>query len=140
MAVAVAQKRQFYKLWRLGRYSTTSVVATALDFLLFALLLHFTPISAIAATAIGRLAGALLTLLLHRFWVFHNLPHSSWRKLLVQYCLGNLLGILINMGGVWLFYQKMGIQPLFARAIAALLSWYFLYAFYKYLVYHKKTT
>lgn len=137
-AVAIAQMQRVYRFWGIGKYSATSLLATALDFLLFIILIRFSPLSVVIATAIGRLAGALLTLLLHRYWVFRHVQRSSWRKLLFHYCVGNVLGIWLNMAGVWFFCQKVGISAIVSRILVAFITWYFLYVFYKQFVYRRK--
>lgn len=132
---------QLHKLYHaIGKYTITSIVATIFDLIMFWIVLHKFGFSPISATVVGRLIAAILALLLHQYWVFKNTNQNNTIPLLIiQYAFGIVISLLLNILGVWLFNSVLGILPTPARIISAIIAWYLLYLFYKYVVYNYAT-
>ena len=126
----------------IGKYASTSVLATSVDFTTFHFALTYGDITAVQSTIIGRLAGALVAFSLHRAWVFKNLAmtqHSEKnaykRILFFKYMLGILLGLGLNVAGVWFLNDILEIDAWSSRVIAAIAVWSFVFFYNKRVVF-----
>ncbi len=114
----------------IGKYASTSVLATSVDFTIFHFALAYGDLTAVQSTIIGRLAGALVAFSLHRAWVFKNLAITQYseknsykRILFFKYVLGILLGLGLNVAGVWFLNNILKIDAWSSRVIAAIAVW-----------------
>lgn len=113
----------------LGKYGLSSLTATGVDFSVFHLALTALAASAVQATVIGRCAGAAVSFWMQRRWVFRAAHATNWRTLAVKYSSGVLLGMGMNVGGVWLFHDFGGWPPWPARIVAATGTWFLIFLF-----------
>ncbi|MCB9353217.1 MAG: GtrA family protein [Lewinellaceae bacterium] len=119
----------------MGRYCSTSVIATSTDFAVFHVALTYAGASPVPATLAGRSAGALVAFGLHRKWVFKNPRQRSGNIMRINYVLGILIGMLLNAGGVWLLNGVAGVDPWPARIVTAVAVWLFGFLFNKKMVF-----
>lgn len=119
------------KLWGrlLGKYGLSSLTATGVDFTAFHLALTMLLAPAVQATVIGRCAGALVSFWLQRRWVFHAAHATNWAALAVKYSGGVLLGMGMNVAGVWLLHNLGDWRPWPARITAATATWFIVFLF-----------
>ena len=126
----------------IGKYASTSVLATSVDFTTFHFALTYGDITAVQSTIIGRLAGALVAFSLHRTWVFKNLAiteygeKDSYKKILfLKYVLGIGLGLGLNVAGVWFLNDILNMDAWSSRIIAAVAVWSFVFFYNKQVVF-----
>ena len=126
----------------IGKYASTSVLATSVDFTTFHFALTYGDISAVQSTIIGRLAGAIVAFSLHRAWVFKNFAiteyseKNSYKKILfLKYVLGILLGLGLNVAGVWFLNDILDLDAWSSRIIAAVAVWSFIFFYNKRIVF-----
>jgi putative flippase GtrA len=129
----------------IGKYASTSVLATSVDFTTFHFALTNGDITAVQSTIIGRLAGALVAFSLHRAWVFKNLTtteyseKNSYKKILfLKYMLGIVLGLGLNVAGVWFLNDILEIDAWSSRIIAAVAVWSFVFFYNQRVVFKEK--
>ena len=126
----------------IGKYASTSVLATSVDFTTFHFALTYGDITAVQSTIIGRLAGALVAFSLHRAWVFKNLAiteyseKNAYKKIIfLKYVLGIVLGLGLNVAGVWFLNNILDIDAWSSRMIAAIAVWSFVFFYNKRVVF-----
>lgn len=120
----------------LGKYSLSSLTATGFDFFAFSFGLSALALPAVQSTVLGRSVGALVAFWLHRKWVFRHSRTTQGGYLLVRYFAGVLLGMGLNVGGVWLLHDLAGWAPWPARISSALSAWFLIFLFNRYLVFN----
>ena len=126
----------------IGKYASTSVLATSVDFTIFHFALAYGDLTAVQSTIIGRLAGAAVAFSLHRTWVFKNLAITEYsqknsykRILFFKYVLGIALGLGLNVAGVWFLNDILKIDAWSSRVIAAIAVWAFVFFYNKQVVF-----
>jgi len=119
----------------LGKYGSTSVVATSTDFAMFHVALTYLGLSPVWATILGRSAGSVVAFLLHRSWVFRHSERRDGNVLLLKYVLGISIGMGLNAVGVWFLNSILGLGPWPARIITATVVWFFGFLFNKKIVF-----
>ena len=122
-----------------GKYSLSSLSATALDFATFHLALTGLLLTAVQSTVAGRCVGAILAFWMQRRWVFQRARATNGFTLMVKYLGGVFLGMGLNVSGVWLFHHLMQWTPWPARIISAVASWFVIFLFNHYLVFNPAT-
>ena len=121
-----------------GKYASTSVIATAVDFTVFHFVMTNGGISAVQSTIIGRLSGALIAFMLHRAWVFQKSDTPQYRTLIFKYIMGILLGMGLNVAGVWFLNTVIGIDAWTSRVVAAATVWSLVFFYNKHVVFKEK--
>jgi putative flippase GtrA len=121
-----------------GKYASTSVIATSVDFSAFHYALNHGDATAVQSTIIGRLVGAVVAFFLHRAWVFkiNNTPQS--KTFIIKYILGILLGLGLNVYAVWFFNTFLGIDAWSSRVAAAASVWSLILLYNKHVVFKEK--
>ena len=129
----------------IGKYASTSVLATSVDFTTFHFALTYGDITAVQSTIISRLAGALVAFSLHRAWVFKNLTitqyseKNAYKKILfLKYVLGIVLGLGLNVAGVWFLNDILDIDAWQSRVIAAIAVWSLVFFYNQRVVFKEK--
>jgi putative flippase GtrA len=111
------------------RYTTVSLTATAVDFLLFLLFntLH-ERFPAGLATLLSASGGALISWRLNYRWVF---VHTAVKRRSAgqRYMLGVLLCIGLNVLAVIFFCDVMSLPRMLGRILAAIAVWLIIYWF-----------
>lgn len=123
-------------IYLLGKYGLSSLTATGFDFLAFHIALSQLLLSAVEATVVGRIVGAAFAFVLQRQWVFQRARATQGWLLVVKYIGGVLLGMGLNVGGVWLLHNLAGWSPWPARVTSALLGWFVIFLFNTYIVFN----
>jgi putative flippase GtrA len=126
--------RNWFQL--LGKYGLSSLLATGFDFMAFHVALTWLVLSAVEATVVGRSVGAAVAFWLQRRWVFQQVRATRGWVLIVKYLAGVLLGMGLNVGGVWLLHNLVGWSPWPARIVSALVGWFLIFLFNTYIVFN----
>lgn len=121
-----------------GKYASTSVIATSVDFTAFHFALTYGSISAVQATVVGRLSGALVAFLLHRAWVFKTSNTPQYRGLILKYIGGIVLGMGLNVLVVWGLNTFLHIDAWTSRIAAAVAVWSLILIYNKHVVFKEK--
>jgi putative flippase GtrA len=110
------------------KYTAVSLLATVADFAVFSLLVLVSTVYNALATLAGMLVGALISWLLHRYWVF---AHSTVRVQAQQlrYAAGIIFTIVLNVGLMavladWLVLPRMPSRVVVAIGVWVLLFWF----------------
>lgn len=119
----------------LGKYCSTSVLATSADFASFHVALTYLGILPVPATVIGRLVGAAVAFRLQRKWVFGTPGRRHVNTLRLLFVSGILIGMALNVSGVWLLNGFAGLEPWPARIVSATAVWLFGFLFNKKMVF-----
>ena len=119
----------------LGKYCSTSALATSADFASFHVALTYLGVLPVPATVIGRLAGAAVAFRLQRKWVFGASERRNVHTLRLMFVSGILIGMGLNVSGVWLLNGFVGLEPWPARIISATAVWLFGFLFNKKMVF-----
>lgn len=123
----------------LGKYGLSSLTATGVDFAVFQAGLVWLATSAVESTVLGRCAGAIVSFWMQRRWVF-KVAHATYLPVLaVRYGSGVLLGMGLNVGGVWLLHDMLGWAPWPARIMAATTGWFLIFLFNRRIVFSTAT-
>ncbi len=123
----------------IGKYASTSVLATTVDFSTFHFAMTYGDITAIQSTIIGRLTGAFIAFSLHRKWVFNSItPRPQYKSIIMKYVSGILLGMVLNVIGVWVLNEIFHIDAWSARIIAAATVWFLVFSYNKHVVFKEK--
>ncbi|MCS7035552.1 MAG: GtrA family protein [Saprospiraceae bacterium] len=112
----------------------SSLSSTVVDFGLFYVLFLATA-HAGGSTFVGWSVSAVVAFYIQKHWVFGLHRATPLQKLGVRYGMGVLLGMALNVGGVWLLCDEMGLSPWFSRVSVALLAWYLIFLFNRYFVF-----
>jgi putative flippase GtrA len=127
-----------------GKYGATSVIATSADFAVFHFFLTYIGTTAVQSTLIGRCCGAIVAFLFHRNWVFRdNVPLSEsnptfhFNVLVTRYLSGVLLGMGLNVAGVWLLNTIFELNPWVSRITTAACVWFLVFQYNKNIVFFK---
>lgn len=126
----------FFKL--LSQYGSTSLFATVLDFGVFQLALSFLGASAVAATLCGRTIGSTTSFIIHKNWVFNHIDGLLLKPLLVNYFIGILVGTILNLGGVYILNNYVGLSAWPSRIITATTVWFIVFTYNRLWVFKKK--
>jgi putative flippase GtrA len=117
------------------QYTAVSLIATAADMSVFTMLAYISTQYNALATLIGMLIGAVISWLLHRYWVF---THSTvdLRQQRVRYITGIVLTVLLNVGLMAVFADWLQFARLPTRIITSVLVWAILFWFNRRIVFN----
>lgn len=119
----------------MGKYCSTSAVATSADFAMFQVALAYMGVSPVLSTVCGRTLGAMVAFWLHRSWVFSHSKRSNGNVLRLRYVSGIMMGMGLNVAGVWALNSVLAIEAWPARITTAVAVWLFGFVFNKKLVF-----
>lgn len=110
---------------KIVKFFGTSVIATALDFTLYTLLIRL--LSPTVSNLISATAGLLTNFYLQRNYVFN--PSKRWYTSLVLSVLFSLIGLGIGTGLIYLMtnFTMLSEQPLIAKVISTATIFFYNY-------------
>lgn len=97
--------------------------------------LTYVGVLAVPATVFGRLVGAAVAFRLQRKWVFGSPGRRDGNTLKIMFVSGILIGMGLNVLGVWLLNGFAGLEPWPARITTASAVWLFGFLFNKKMVF-----
>ena len=135
MAPSSIQKKGKSTTELMSKYGTTSAVATTVDFTIFHFVLTSLGTTAVQSTVIGRCFGAIVAFLFHRNWVFKGNVSQGLNVIVTRYLSGVLLGMGLNVGGVWILNSFFELNPWTSRMITAASVWFLVFLYNKHVVF-----
>jgi len=98
----------------------SAAIATAIDFLVYIVLVEFFGLWYVFAAAFSAFCGAVSNFLLGRHWTF--LAHDDkWHHQAQRYTLIALGSMGLNTGGIYLLTDGMGVQYILSKVIVAII-------------------
>lgn len=110
------QKTPFVRSW--FRSNVTSVVATAVDFVVTIFLTEIAAVWYVLSTALGATAGGVVSFTMCRLWVF-NRREAQWQHQALRYVLAIGLSLTLNTLSVWFLTETFHISYVISKVIAA---------------------
>lgn len=95
-----------------------SLLASAVDFGVFTLLVKLAGAPAVAAGATGTICGGVTHFMISRTWVF-SAQEKKWMGQLNRYVLVWIGNLVLNTSGLWLLTHYTTLDPLIAKIITA---------------------
>ncbi len=96
----------------------SSLLATAVDFLLMVAAVELLHIHYTLAVVVGAVGGALTNFIINRYWSFQA-AQAPVKQQGLKYALVWVGSLLLNVSGVYLFTRFAGLSYLAARVIVA---------------------
>jgi len=99
--------------------NTSSLLASATDFLLTVLLVQFAGCNVVLAAAAGTIAGGVINFLVNRHWVFRQEEERAARQM-GKYALVWMGNLALNTGGVYVLVNMAGLHYVLSKVLTAL--------------------
>ncbi|WP_165864878.1 GtrA family protein [Rufibacter latericius] len=95
-------------------------VCVVFDMAIFILLIDFYHVNYMVANFSSTILAILLNYLISKVWVFKSGKYSS-KVEFIAFMFFSIAGLLINQGLVWLFVEKVMLEPKSGKFLAILL-------------------
>ncbi|KAA6437749.1 GtrA family protein [Rufibacter glacialis] len=99
------------------RFVLVGAFCAAFDFLLYALMVEFLGVYYVFATVFSTVIAIVLNYFLTRKWVFSSSKYS-FKYEFSSFVLFSLVGLLLNLGLILLFVEKIQMNPLLGKLLA----------------------
>lgn len=106
--------------WEAVRHATTSILATAVDFLTMIVLVSLVGIRAVPATAISASAGAVTSFTFGRHFTYPGARDVAARHQLWRFVLVSGSSLALNTLGEFLLHDLLGLQYILARVVTSI--------------------
>lgn len=109
------------------RFCVTGITGAIIDFGFLYLLIEFANLNYLLSATISFVLALIDTYLLNKYWTFQN-KENNHAKQFSKFLLTSLVGLLINLGIMYLMVDVLLIWYIFAKIIASIivLFWNFL--------------
>jgi putative flippase GtrA len=106
---------------QIGRFGLVGIFVVALDYALFASLLWAMPGSHLLANIVGKVAGAILGFILHKYITFVGEQRDgTWRQA-TAYAILFAFNLMMSTGLLWLLVDYLHLNAYWARLFVDLL-------------------
>ncbi len=118
-------------------YVVVGGISTLTEWAVFGLLDKFaTGLYYLASVIIAYVISTFVNWLAGRILVFKTRKQSFWREIISVY-LASVIGLLLNLGIMWLEVSKFGIDKMISKVIATVLVFAYNFLIRKYFIYKK---
>ena len=119
--------------------NVASILASALDYLVFFLLVHFWGMDVVPATVTGTVCGGVLNFAMGKTWVFHA-GEAGTRRQAARYILVWVGNIILTTAGVYALVQGLGVHYMVAKVgVSVLMGVSYNYFLQKWFVFAHRT-
>ncbi|KAA3436781.1 GtrA family protein [Rufibacter hautae] len=108
------------KFSQLIKFILVGGLCVVFDMLVFVVLFDFYHVNYMVANFSSTVLAILLNYLISKVWVFKAGKYSS-RVEFLAFMFFSLAGLLINQGLIWLFVEKVALEPKSGKILAILL-------------------
>ncbi|WP_210465986.1 MULTISPECIES: GtrA family protein [Rufibacter] len=108
------------KLAQMIKFVLVGGLCVVFDMLVFVVLFDFYHVNYMVANFSSTILAILLNYFISKVWVFKAGKYSS-RVEFLAFMFFSLAGLLINQGLLWLFVEKMALEPKSGKFLAILL-------------------
>lgn len=102
------------------RSQATSLISSIADFGVYGFLFYLLTVNYVAASALGNVAGAILSFYLGRNWSFKS-QGGNVSKQAIKYAFTSLSSASINSACIYLLTENTALHPTYSKIIIALL-------------------
>ena len=102
-------------------HHTTSVIATAADFMSMVAAVELTGVSPVVGTGMGATVGAITNFILARQWTYRRSDGAAMQVQIARYLLVALVSLGLNAVGEHLFANVLHVQYVLGRVITAVI-------------------
>jgi putative flippase GtrA len=125
---------------QVSRYLIIGMMTTAISFGSFGLLIHLTAISPHLANSIAVLFAVIFAYFANKIFVFRTafegiIPLSLE---MIRYLASRAVAMIVEIAGVYLLMELIGLLPMPAKALISLLVIVFNYLAFRYFVFRQK--
>ncbi|RNI25598.1 GtrA family protein [Rufibacter latericius] len=108
------------KFLQMIKFVLVGGVCVVFDMAIFILLIDFYHVNYMVANFSSTILAILLNYLISKVWVFKSGKYSS-KVEFIAFMFFSIAGLLINQGLVWLFVEKVMLEPKSGKFLAILL-------------------
>jgi putative flippase GtrA len=105
--------------WEAVRHATTSLLATAVDYLTMVVLVSLVGVRPVPATAIAATAGAITSFAFNRSFTYRA-TDVAVRRQLWRFVLVSGSSLVLNTFGEYVMHNVLGLQYMLARVITSI--------------------
>jgi len=102
------------------RSQATSLISSGADFGLYGVLFYLISVNYVLASALGNIAGAIVSFYMGRNWSFKS-QDGHIGKQAIKYVITSLSSAGINSAGIYLLTENSSLHPTYSKIIIALL-------------------
>jgi putative flippase GtrA len=125
---------------RVSRYLIIGMMTTAISFGSFGLMIYLSAISPHLANIIAVLLAVIFAYFANKFYVFRTAFKGIIPLVLemIRYLASRAAAMIIEIAGVYLLMELIGLLPILAKALVSLLVAVFNYLAFRYFVFRHK--
>ncbi|ALI99892.1 GtrA family protein [Rufibacter tibetensis] len=105
------------RFFEVGRFVLVGGVCAGFDFACYAILVDYMHINYLAANIISTTLAIILNYFMSKKWVF-NTSKYSFKYEFVSFVILSLIGLLLNLGLIIVFVERLHLDPLIGKLLA----------------------
>lgn len=103
------------------RYLFAGAAGFITDFTILFILTHFLDIFYLISATVSFTVGVFITYLISIYWVFQQKSHRKRTSEFILFVLIGIVGLILTLGLLWLFTEKLHIYYLISKIIATII-------------------
>ncbi len=104
-------------LTQLAKFVITGVIATAIDWLIYAILITWLQMDPLIAQLFSFTAATIFNYYSNTIWVFNTTKNKTRRRLITEFFILSFIGLGISEGLLALFIYQLGMGEMIAKII-----------------------
>lgn len=114
-------------LIQIARFAVVGVLCTAIDWLIYFVLVQFVKLNPLIAQLFSFLVSTIVGYFANTAWVFETTKRKTRRRLITEFFILNTIGLGITELLLWLLIDRLGINYMLAKVIATVITMIFNY-------------